>query len=253
MKASDLEVIGLPRDQAKVYLALLELGGSYVSLIAKKAKVHRVNCYKILDQLVQKGLVSTFSRNNVKCFAVESPEILVKKQKEKLEWAQYLLPQLLSVTNSLAYKPKIQYYEGLEGIKNITNDTLSANGEMVGYSNLSDLPSVLTPQYLKDYAAKKIARGIKTRMLSPHSEKGLKYLETYYPKGYNPNLVELLFVNPKQFHFEYEIMIYGSKVAILSLNPAELIGLIIESPIYADTQRAIFQLAWLGATSFVAK
>ena len=90
-------------------------------------------------------------------------------------------------------------------------------------------------------------------MLSPLSKPGLSYLKEYYPENFDPNLVEIFFINPKQFPFEYEITIYGNRVAIISLNPEELIGLIIESPVYAKTQRAIFNLAWLGATSFVVR
>ncbi|MDD5054673.1 MAG: helix-turn-helix domain-containing protein [Candidatus Peribacteraceae bacterium] len=253
MITTELQGLGLSSEEAKVYYALLQLGGSYVSAIAKKADVHRVVCYKILDELVERGLVSSFTKDNVKHFAVESPKILVQKQQEKLTKAQKLLPELLSITNALAYKPKIQYYEGLEGMKNIFEDTLTATGEMLGYTNLEDIPKVFPKEYLKEWAVRKVARNLKTRMLSPHTPAALRYLKTYYPKGFDPNLVEILFVNPREFHFEYEITIYGDKVAILSLNPDERMGLIIESPIYAKTQRAAFQLAWLGATSFIAK
>ncbi|MFA6523707.1 MAG: helix-turn-helix domain-containing protein [Candidatus Peribacteraceae bacterium] len=253
MLITDLESMGLREDEAKVYYALLQLGGSYVSAIAKKSGIHRVQCYKVLDELVAKGLVSSFLKNKIKHFSVESPTILVRKQREKLEQAERLLPELLSVTNALAYKPKIQYYEGVEGLKNIMEETLTAKDEMVGYTNLRDLPLVLPEDYLRDYAARKIAKHLKTRMLSPHLPEALTYLQTYYPRGFDPNLVEILFVNPGEFPFEYEITIYGDKVAVLSLNPEERMGLIIESPVYAKTQRAIFQLAWLGATSFVAK
>jgi sugar-specific transcriptional regulator TrmB len=253
MLLSALQSLGLKEEESRVYYALLQLGGSYVSAIARKAGVHRVVCYKILEGLVEKGLVSSFTKNNVKHFAVESPTILVRKQQEKLEAAERLLPELLSVTNALAYKPKIQYYEGVEGMKNIFEETLSAPGDMLGYTNLAKLPAVIPPEFLRDWARRKIAKGIKTRMLSPHTPEALSYLKTYYPEGFDPNLVEILFINPRQFNFQYEITIYGNSVAILSLNENELMGLIIESPVYADTQRAIFQLAWLGATSFVAK
>ncbi|MDD5740093.1 MAG: helix-turn-helix domain-containing protein [Candidatus Peribacteraceae bacterium] len=253
MQASDLLDFGLTKDEACVYLALLELGGSYVSAIAKKSGIHRVVCYKILDDLVGKGLVSSFLKNKVKHFAVESPQILVRRQQEKLDKAKKILPELLSISHALAYKPKIQYYEGLEGMKNIFEETLTAQSELLGYTNLEDIPKVIPEEFLRDYAKRKIAKGLKTRMLSPHTPRALKYLEKYYPRGFDPNLVEILFVNPREFHFEYEITIYGEKVAILSLNSEERMGLIIESPIYARTQRAVFQLAWLGATSFVAK
>lgn len=253
MNVRDLYDLGLSETEAKVYLATLELGGSYVSQIAKKAGVNRVASYHTLDNLVKMGVVSTFTKDRLKYYSVESPRILVDKQKEKLEKAKKLLPELLSITNALVYKPKIQYYEGLQGIKNIFEDTLTAEGELLGYTNLGKLPTVITEEYTREYAQRKIAQGIKTRMLSPHSEAALNYLEEYYPQGFDPNLVEILFVNPKQFMFEYEINIYGNKVSIVSLKQSEMLGLILESPVYAQTQRSIFNLAWMGGTSFVAK
>lgn len=253
MLTSILTDLGLDEDESKVYLAVLELGGSYVSSIAKKARVHRVVCYKVLDDLARKGLVSAFTKNNIKHYAVTSPEILVQKQEERLKKAQDLLPELLSLTNEMAYKPKIEYYEGVEGIKNIFEDTLEAPTEMLGYTNLSAIPKVVPEAFLRNYAKRKIEKGIKTRMLSPNISDAQKYLYNYYPKNFDRNLVEILFVNPKEYPFEYEINIYGDKVGIMSLNPDELIGMILESPVYAKTQRAIFQLAWLGATAFVAK
>lgn len=253
MEPNDLQLLGLTRDEARVYLALLELGGSYVSAIAKKAKVHRVNCYKILDSLAEKGLVSSVTRNNVKHYRIEDPETLVRIQREKTKHAEKLLPELLSITNALAYKPKIQYYEGLEGIKNILEDTLTTRDEMLCYTDLSQVAGVFTEDFIRDYIQRKVDAGIKSRMLSPYSDDALKYLDTYYPNDFDRNLVEILYINPNQFQFEYNVDIYEDKVALVSLNPNEQIGFIIQSALYAKTQRAMFQLAWLGATSFVAR
>jgi hypothetical protein len=175
------------------------------------------------------------------------------QQEEKLALVKNLLPELFSITNDLAYKPKIQYYEGREGIKNIFEDTLTAKGEMLGYTNLSEIPKIVTEDFLRDYAERKTEKKIKMRMLAPLTKEGTEYLKKYYPKGFDENLVEIFFVNQKEFPIDYEITIYGDKTAIISLNPSEMFGLIIESPLYAKTQRAIFNLAWLGATSFVVK
>lgn len=253
MLITDLIDLGLSPQEAKVYLALVELGSSYVSLIAKKSKINRVGCYHTLNKLVKRGLINSFEKENIKFFSAENPKNIVNKQTELLKKAEKILPELLSLKSSSQYSPKIKYYEGINGIKNIFEDTLLTKDELLGYTNLEDLPKVIPEDFLKDYAKRKTTLRIKTRMLSPISTHGLKYLKTYYPKNFDDNLVEILFVNRKQFMFEYEINIYGDKVAIVSLNPNELIGLIIESPIYAKTQRAIFNLAWLGATSFVAK
>lgn len=249
----ELTELGLSEEEAKVYLAALELGGSYVSTIAAKAGIQRVNCYYLLDKLIQKGLVKCFEKGKIKYYSVESPRVIVEREEEKLGKAKKLLPQLLSITNTLAYKPKIEYYEGVEGIKNIFQDSLKANKEILGYTNLEAVTRLFSAEYIREYAAKKIAKGIKTRMLSPVHPKALTYLKTYYPKGFDPNLVEIFFINPKEFMFEYEINIYENKVGVMSLNPKEPIGVMIEGAVYARTQKAIFDLAWLGATSFVAR
>ncbi len=251
--STKLQELGFTKEEARIYLALLELGSAYVSSIAKKAGVHRVSCYHTLDKLVRRGVVSSFEKNKVKTFAVENPQIIVNQMEERFHRAKGMLPELLSITNSMAYKPKIQYYEGLQGVKNIFEDSLRAKGEVLGYTNLAELPKVLGEEYLRQHALKKSEQGIKTRMLSPLSKEALAYKKHYYPKGFDPYLLEILFINPKEFLFEYEINIYGDRVSLVSLNPNELIGLTIESAVYAKTQRAIFNLAWLGATSFVAR
>ncbi len=73
------------------------------------------------------------------------------------------------------------------------------------------------------------------------------------PKDFDANLIEILLVNKEQFPFENEILIFGDSVGIVSLNPDERLGLIVESPTLAKTMKAIFDLAWLGGTAFVAK
>ena len=78
-------------------------------------------------------------------------------------------------------------------------------------------------------------------------------MDQFLPKDYDPNLIEILLVNKEQFPFENEVLIFGNVVGIVSLNPDELLGLIVESPTLARTMRAVFDLAWLGATAFVAK
>ena len=155
--------------------------------------------------------------------------------------------------NTLAYKPKIEYYEGEEGVKNIFEDILTAKGEILGYTNLLQLEQLFPEVYLRDWIRRKVEKKIKTRMLSPLSTSGIRHLDDYYPPHFDRHLVEILHINPDQFGFKYEITIYDTKVAIVSLSRDEMLGLIIESPLYTETQRAIFQLAWLGATSFVAK
>ncbi len=252
MLSQQLLDFGLSEEESKVYLTVLELGGSFASTIAQKAKVPRVNCYYVLESLRKRGLITTNLKGNVKFFVAEPPQVLVNQMEQKYESAKKLLPELLSVTNIHAFKPIIRSYEGIEGIKTIFEQTLEAKSEVLGYTNLEALGNLL-PDYLPGYTQKLVKRRIKTRLLSPSTEEARQFIHRFYPKKFPEELVEILFVNPKEFKFENQISIYDKKVAIMSLNPDELIGILIESDVYTRTERAVFNLAWLGATAFVAQ
>ncbi|MDP3976234.1 MAG: hypothetical protein Q8P95_04960, partial [bacterium] len=206
----------------------------------------------LLGNLIQKGLVTSYTQKGVKRFSAENPQILVNQQQERLNRAKMVLPELLSVTNSLAYKPRIHFFEGLEGIKSIYNEAAEAEDELLEYTDLEAF-SELMPDFIREYCKHKVKNGVKTRIISPSSPQAKEFLTQFYPKGFDHNLIEIFFVNPEEFQFQNNIIIYENKVAIVSLNPDELIGVIIESPVYAKTEKSIFGLAWLGATAFVAR
>ncbi|MFA5842179.1 MAG: helix-turn-helix domain-containing protein [Candidatus Gracilibacteria bacterium] len=247
----DFDRLGLSESEGKVYMALLELGGGYVSTVARQSKLPRVNCYHTLENLFKKGLVNFMTKNKVRFYSAEPPQKMVNMLEEKTTYARKLLPELLSVTNALAFKPKIKYFEGMDGVKTILEDTLTAKSEMLGYSNLKGAAE-LFGDYIKIYAQKKMKKRLKTRLICPSSKEAFEYTKRYYPTQFPEELIEILFINPREFWFEHEIMIYDNKVAVISLNKEELVGMIFESPVYARSQTAIFNLAWLGASGFIA-
>ena len=230
---------------------MLELGGGFVSQIAKKAGKHRATSYHTLNNLVDKGFATKFDRGKYQYFAPESPEKLVTIASANLKRAESLLPQLLSIQNQLSSKPKITFYERTSGIEEIFEDTLTAEDEILGYTNLT-LITELFPDFFKRYTKMKFEKGIKTRYLSPEPLSPKMQVKNFFPAKGDPKLLEVLFVNPTQFAFENEIAIYGRKVAIMSLSKKEQIGILIESATLSQTMKAVFDLAWLGATAFIA-
>ncbi len=248
----DFQTLGLTPVEGKIYLALLELGGGYVSGIAKKARTPRVNCYHTLEKLTEKGLVSFVTRDNIRYYSAEPPSKIITSLEERVRYAKGVLPELMSLTNTLTFKPKIKYFEGEEGIKNIMEDSLTAKSDLLGYSNLKD-GGELFGDMIREYSKEKMKRRIKSRIICPSSPEAFAYTEKYYPKDFPLELIEILFVNPKEFWFEHEVNIYDDKVAVISLNKDEQIGMIFESAVYARSQTAIFNLAWLGASSFIAQ
>lgn len=249
---TELLKIGLTQEEARVYLACLEISGGPVSVIARKAGVHRVSCYHTLENLQRKRLLSQYNKNGVKCFAPEPPEQMIRLAEEHLNLAKGLLPELKSLASALAFKPKIRFYEGQDGVEKVFTESLGAQGEILGYTNLKNVTAFF-PHFFRDYTASKLKRHIKTRYLSPTVPEGVRIMEPFLPKTYDRNLLEILLVNKDQFPFENEILIFNYSVGIVSVKEDELLGLIVESPTFARTMKAVFDLAWLGATAFVAR
>lgn len=242
---------GVPEDEARVYLAMLELGGGYVSQIAKKAEKQRATCYHTLSNLERRGLARKIERGKRLFYSAEPPEHLVQLAQSRADSLREALPQLLSIQNTLASKPKISYFERTSGIEAIFEDTLSARGEILGYTNLEAMLE-LFPDFFRKYLREKSRRGIHTRYLSPYPRGGVDKLGKLLAPDEAGGALEVLFINREQFPFKNEIAIYGNKAALMSLSQNEHIGILIESLSVAQTLRAIFDLSWLGATSFVA-
>jgi len=85
MNEDVLGEIGLSKNEAKVYLALLELGSATVGNISKKSKVHRTNVYDSLTKLESKNLVNCIEKDGTKYFNARDPKEIMNLIKEKEE------------------------------------------------------------------------------------------------------------------------------------------------------------------------
>jgi sugar-specific transcriptional regulator TrmB len=249
---TELLELGLTDEEAKVYLACLEINGGPASVIARKAGVHRVSCYHTIENLLEKRLLSQHTKNGVKYFSPEPPETLEKLAVEKVHLAKKLLPELRTLQSSLAFKPKIRLYEGREGVERVFTESLQSSKEILGYTNLKAVTEFF-PEFFRSYTHERLSKGIKTRYLSPNTVDSVHVIDPFLPQKYDANLIEILLVNKEQFPFSNEILIFGNTVGIVSLNRDELLGLLVESATFSETMKAVFDLAWLGATAFVAK
>ena len=185
-----LQKIGLSDKDAEVYLACLELGTQPASVIAKKAGLKRPTTYLILEGLLKKGLVSEYTGSSVKYFTSVSPEYLlnfVEKQKRELtshqrELERYL-PQLQSLTNPYSINPKVRFYEGVEGIERVMDDTLNLkNPEILSYSSIDRwFSSEDLKRYITNYGNRRsVEKKIKIRGIVIDTPLARNYLEKNY-------------------------------------------------------------------------
>ena len=138
-------------------------------------------------------------------------------------------------------KPKIKLFEGIEGIKQLFEETLESpkNSEMLAYSSAESIHDYLK-EYVPEYLKRRVRRGIRQRAIVEDSDDA-----RVHKSNDKVELRDTRLIDREKFPFKNEINIFGNKIMIASYK--DLIGLIIESKDIADTQRAIFELAWIGA------
>lgn len=246
-----LEQGGLEDKQARVYLAALELGAATVTQIARKSRVERVNTYYVLDQLIQKGLVSISQRKNGSVYMAASPKSFVKKAELNLDQLTSALPQFLAIENSNSHRPVISFYEGKEGMAQALDDMIQtmekvpiAQREICEYLSVESAAKSIYDLQL-DFMRRRIQKKIRLRWILPNTPMAQSYVETA-KESYR----EVRLVPPNRFPLHTEMNIYGNKINMLAEKGAEG-GVIIEHPELAQTQREIFELAWLGAETFM--
>ncbi len=251
-----LQKIGLSDKDAEVYLACLELGTQPASVVAKKAGLKRPTTYLILEGLMKRGLVSEYTGSNVKYFTAVQPEFLlnyVEKRRRELsshqhELEQYL-PQFNSLSNPYSLSPKVRFFEGVEGLERVMDDTLTSKTPILCYSSMDSwFAREDTKQYIIRYAKRRVVdKKIPLRGINLDTPLTRRYIETDYPAE-DEKYSDFRFFPKEIKDLSNEINIYDNKVAIVSLGKYELLGVIIESKEIANSQRAIFETAWMSST-----
>jgi len=235
---SQLQQLDLHGKKADVYLACLELGASSVIEIAKKAGIKRTTAYDILLDLEQKGLISQTTKGKKRLFVGEDPEKIKKDLQAKERMFSEILPMLKSAYNVRGVKPRIRFYEGLEGLKETYNDTLKYTGEMLVFAS-EDVVKILGLDWANNYMAKRTKNNLRVRAIMPSSEMLMKDI---IPRDQEFLRTSKL-IDPKKYPFSMEINIYGhSKVSLMSSK--EQLGITIESTEIYNTMKLIFELIW---------
>ena len=123
-----LKSVGLTNSEAKTYRALYELQETKTGELCKHTTIASSNIYRILDQLISKGLATYRVQNNVKLYAPTSPEALndlfLDKQNKIEEQRKHVRNLIDKMKTRKTEEPisKYRYYEGLQGIKSMWHD-----------------------------------------------------------------------------------------------------------------------------------
>src|SRR3989344_5939535 len=160
-----LKSSGFLDKEVSIYLAILELGKGTVAEVSRRAGINRSTGYVILDSLASKGLVSISGKEPNQEYMALSPENLVQyinkqaqMQKNLAKDADDLLPELIALHNK-GDRPKVRFYEGMEGLEYVYEDSLSSSEDIYSTSTYEEMHDTL-PKYFSSYYARRAKKKI---------------------------------------------------------------------------------------------
>ncbi len=236
--------IGLTENEGRVYLATLELGQSTILEISRKSGVNRTSIYNFLENMKDRGLIIQTRKKSREYFSAIHPRQFLEMEKIKIKQFELLLPELTTLANRKHGRPRVQFFEGLDGVRSAYAHELEAKKEILSWSDFDACDKLLGKDFFEDYfVPSRMRRGIYYRGIvvdSPTSRRNVL--------NNNRRFRETKML-PMKGEILTEIDIFNDTVALMSFRSQPPVAVLIEDQALAATMRLIWTAEWITLPS----
>ncbi len=175
INTKNLEELGLTANEAKIYLASLELGLNTIQNIAEKANIHRVSAYDVVTSLLEKGFMNQIIKDKKRYFSAIDPEEVLNIIKDKEKRFENLIPELKAMQGKETQKPKVMYFEGKTAVLQAYFDRIRHGAELEENLVFGSSEKILKgfPKEYKAFTEERIGKKIKAKIIVEKSKSGL--------------------------------------------------------------------------------
>ncbi len=239
-----LKGLGLSDKEARVYLALLQLGPATPYRIAKKSRLKRPTAYVIAEELVEKGLIVHVPGEEPKRYIARTPESFLESSEQKIQNVRKILPELKSLQGGTSEKPSVLYYEGVEGLRQAYEYKQKElhHTRIVGFFASAEDISPEVNQVFFEWNDYRERHDITVQGLTVDS-----VTLAPYAKWLTSATAEFKFLPEHMYHAKVSVECCNDTfVRIVLMESVQT--LIIESPKLASALHQVFAIVWSGLT-----
>jgi len=233
MNAEVLKKLGLDEKEIRVYLVLLRVGNVTASRVSKESDIDRATCYRYLDSLINKGIVSYAIEGGVKFFNAAHPDKILKDLKEREKEYKKILPELVGMMVSPKEETGVELYKGREGIKTVMREILRTRKDHLVLGDEGHAEEIL-PVFYEQFINECKRNRIKEKILcSVEVYDKIKKFEHKYSR--TRSLSEGLVLPTTT-------LIFGDKIALFDWKAPNVV--VVSSKNLADSYRNYFGVLW---------
>jgi len=209
--------------------------------------VARSNAYDIVKKLQAKGLChqlgSSYGRKFKMSSAQELKELIERQKKEKEELAKELEKTLPLIKNLQGgfYEPypKIEFFEGVEGIKKLIERSLQCEDKIIRIAaSVEGWVDLLGKEFINYYVTKRVEKDIVSHTLRLKSGE----IQDPFYKQHKKQKREVRYL-PSEIELGSSIIIFDDKVALITTKKENL-GILLCSKDYSKTFKSWFEFIW---------
>lgn len=244
---TELSQVGLIDNQQTVYGCLLGYTSLPASKVASLTGIKRQLVYKVLDELIELGLVQKEDLpGSVAQFSAEHPlalrELVNQKQtavKKSADALQSIMSELVSEYTARSGKPGVRIMTGISGVAELYEDILNENQDLCLIRSSKDVHRPELETLVAEQIENQVKQQINTRAITPFTNETQQELDEWDPS----HLVSRRLSDLTQLDLPAQVIIYADKVAITAYE-TELITTIIENQAINTSFRIMFNFMW---------
>jgi len=254
---TDLEKFGLTKNQAKIYLLLIEHRELRIQEITKLAKIPRSSVYENLKGLFELGIAEEVIRDSFKIIRPYSLGAMHHGIDEKMVRLNRLKSDLNDLEEEIVVsRPEhipgtttVRYYKNRSGARQLYWNTLRAQDRVYVYSDWGR-GRYVGMRFYEGFVEESRTRKIKEHVLINATTATIKSIKEFtHPDSAisRTNLEDIRVLDAKGVSIKGDTLIYDNTYACVYLKSVEINGFEVESQQFVETQRAIFETLWKTA------
>jgi sugar-specific transcriptional regulator TrmB len=215
---------------------MLTLGRGTAAELAASAKLKRTTAYDILEELTAERLVSMTFAGNKRLFVAEPPENLQQLLDRQIYTVDRIMPGLKELFYHNSRRPRIRYFEDVEGIRYVHEELLKVKSrEYFYFGSITGFVDALGKDYLESFVRRRISRRIWSNALRIRSHE----IDSPYMTPGDENYRRVRYLSRSLGDNVANLTLYDGKIAICSTSH-ENYAMIIES----QEMYTILKLVW---------
>ena len=240
-----LTSIGLSKDQALLYITIMQNPEQSVSGLARLAGMGRTKIYRLLDELKAHNLINEIPRNKGAVYTSKSynqlQSLLEVKESElrRLKTSFASLEKYFQMTPKERQNMNITLYEGIDGLKQVVWNTTKAQNVLKVFE-VTRLNIFLDFGFAEDVRMQYVKNKIKTKDLTNEEFIPAWTNITEYATKYS----EYRFIDPKELEMSFEIYIYNDTVTLLDAHSDQITCIEIQNPALKLILEQLFDFVW---------